>query len=161
MNALEVAKKMEIDSIKFYTEAEEKTKNPVGKKRFAMVIEDENRHLEMVIQMINGMHFTVKDVSPMNRVKTVFESLNDHMMKKVEASKDEMEAFKIAMQMEKEGEAFYQEALAAVKTEKEKTLFQRLIEEERQHYVIFSNTYFYLTNTGSWFMWEERSIVEG
>jgi rubrerythrin len=161
MDALDVAKKMEIDSIKFYTEAAKKTKNPVGKKMFAMVIEDENRHLEMVIQMINGMHFTVKDVSPMNRVKTVFESLNDHMMKKVEASKDEMEAFKIAMQMEKEGEAFYQEALAAVKTEKEKTLFQRLIEEERQHYVIFSNTYFYLTNTGSWFMWEERSIVEG
>jgi rubrerythrin len=161
MNALEVAKKMEIDSIKFYTEAEEKTKNPVGKKMFAMVIEDEKRHLEMVILMINGMHFTVKDVGPMKRVKTVFESMKDHMMKKVEASKDEMEAFKIAMQMEKEGEAFYQKSLAAAKTEKEKTLFQRLIEEERQHYVIFSNTYFYLTNTGSWFMWEERSIVEG
>jgi Uncharacterized conserved protein len=161
MNALEVAKKMELDSIKFYTEAAAKTKYPVGKKMFETVIEDEKRHLEMVIQMINGMHFTVKDVSPMKRVKTVFESLKDHMMKKVEASKDEMEAFKIAMQMEKEGEAFYQESLAAAKTDKEKTLFQRLIEEERQHYVIFSNTYFYLTNTGSWFMWEERSIVEG
>ena len=161
MNALDVTKKMEIDSIKFYTEAAAKTKNPVGKKMFAMVIEDEKRHLEMVVQMINGMHFTAKDVSPMKQVKTVFESLKDHMMKKVEAGKDEMEAFKIAMQMEKEGEAFYQESLAAAKTDKEKTLFQRLIGEERQHYVIFSNTYFYLTNTGSWFMWEERSIVEG
>jgi len=161
MNALDVTKKMEIDSIKFYTEAAAKTKNPVGKKMFAMVIEDEKRHLEMVVQMINGMHFTAKDVSPMKQVKTVFESLKDHMMKKVEANKDEMEAFKIAMQMEKEGEAFYQESLAAAKTDKEKTLFQRLIEEERQHYVIFSNTYFYLSNTGSWFMWEERSIVEG
>jgi rubrerythrin len=161
MNALEVAKKMEIDSIKFYTEAAAKTNNPVGRKMFETVIEDEQRHLEMVIQMIKGMHFTGKDVGPMKRVKTVFERLKDHMMKKVEASKDDMEAFKIAMQIEKEGEAFYQESLTAAKTDKEKTLFQRLIEEERQHYAIFSNTYFHLTNTGSWFMWEERSIVEG
>jgi rubrerythrin len=161
MNVLEVAKKMELDSIKFYTEAAAKTKSLVGKKMFETVIEDETRHLDMVVRMINGMHFTVKDASPMKRVKTVFESLKDHMMKKVEASKDDMEAFKIAMQMEKEGESFYQEALAAAKTDKEKNLFQRLIEEEREHYVIFSNTYFYLTNTGSWFMWEELSIVEG
>jgi len=129
MNALEVAKKMELDSIAFYTVAATKTRSPVGKKMFETVIEDEKRHLEMVIQMINRMHFTVRDVSPMKRVKTVFESLKDHMMKKVEASEDEMEAFKVAMQMEKEGEAFYQESLADAKTDKEKTLFQRLIEE--------------------------------
>ena len=161
MNALEVAKKMELDSIEFYTEAAAKTKYPVGKKMFETVIEDEKRHLEMVIQLINGMHFTANDVSPMKRVKTVFESMKSEMMKRVEASTDEMEALKIAMQMEKEGETFYQKALAAAKTDKEKALFQRLIEEERQHYAIFSNTYFHLTNTGSWFMWEERSIVEG
>jgi rubrerythrin len=161
MNALEVAKKMEIDSIKFYTEAAVKTRSPVGKKMFAMVIEDEKHHLETVVQMIKGMHFTVKDAGPMQRVKTVFESLKDHMLEKVEASKDEMEAFKIAMEMEKEGEVFYQKSLVAAKTDKEKELFQWLIEEERQHYAIFSNTYFHLTNTGSWFMWEERSIVEG
>lgn len=28
-------------------------------------------------------------------------------------------------------------------------------------HVILSNTYFYLTNTGSWFMGEELRIVEG
>jgi rubrerythrin len=161
MNAIEVAKKMELDSIKFYTEAAAKTKCPVGRKMFETVIEDEKRHLEMVVQMINGVHFTVKDASPMKQVKNVFESLKEHMMKKVEASKDEREAFKIAMQMEKEGESFYQKSLAAAKTDREKNLFQRLIEEERQHYAIFSNTYFFLTKTGSWFMWEELSIVEG
>jgi len=161
MNAVDVAKKMELDSIKFYAEAAEKTRSAIGKKMFETVLEDEKRHLEMVVQMINGMRFTAKDAGPLKRIKTGFESMKDHMMKKVEASGDEMEAFKVAMQMEKEGEAFYQEALAAAKTDKEKTLFKRLIEEERQHYTIFSNTCFHLTNTGSWFMWEERSIVEG
>ncbi len=161
MNALEMAMKMETDSIKFYTEAAEKTKYPAGKKMFQTITEDEKRHLEMIAQIIKGLHITVKDVSPMKRVKTVFETMKDEMMKKVAATSDELEAFKIAMQMEQEGEAFYKKSLAAAKTEKEKALFTRLIEEERQHYQIFANTYFFLSNTGSWFMWEEHSIVDG
>ena len=161
MNALEIAMKMETDSIKFYTEAAEKTKYPAGKKMFQTITEDEKRHLEMIAQIIKGLNIAVKDVSPMKRVKTIFETMKDEMMKKVAATSDELEAFKIAMQMEQEGEAFYKKSLAAAKTEKEKALFTRLIEEERQHYQIFSNTYFFLSNTGSWFMWEEHSIVDG
>jgi len=161
MNALEMAMKMETDSIKFYTEAAEKTKYPAGKKMFQTITEDEKRHLEMIAQIIKGLNIAVKDMSPMKRVKTIFETMKDEMMKKVAATSDELEAFKIAMQMEREGEAFYKKSLAAAKTEKEKALFERLIEEERQHYRIFSNTYQFLSDTGNWFMWSEHSIVEG
>lgn len=161
MNALEVSKKMESDAIQFYTEAANKMKYAAGKKMFETIVEDEKRHLEMVTQLIRGMNITPQDVSPMKRVKTVFEALKGEMMKKVEASKDEMEAFKIAMRMETEGVAFYQKSLAAAKTEKEKALFTRLIEEERQHYNIFSNTFNHLGDTGNWFLWEERGVIEG
>jgi rubrerythrin len=161
MNALEMAMKMETDSIKFYTEAAEKTKYPAGKKMFQTITEDEKRHLEMIAQIIKGLNIAVKDMSPMKRVKTIFETMKNEMMKKVAATSDELEAFKIAMQMEQEGEAFYKKSLAAAKTEKEKALFERLIEEERQHYRIFSNTYQFLSDTGNWFMWSEHSIVEG
>ncbi len=161
MNALEIAMKMETDSIQFYTEAARITKCAAGKKMFLTITEDEKRHLEMVSQIIKGLDITIKDVSPTKRVKTVFESMKDEMMKKVAATKDELEAFKIAMRMEQEGEAFYKKSLAAAKTDKEKALFERLIEEERQHYRIFSNTHQFLSDTGNWFMWSEYSIVEG
>lgn len=161
MNALEVARKMETDAIKFYTEAAGKTKYEAGKKMFMSITEDEKRHLDLISQLIKGMNITLEDVSPMKRVKTVFEAMKDEMMKKVAASKDELEAFKIAMEMEKEGKAFYQKSLDAAKTDKEKALFKRLIEEEQQHYEIFSNTYSHLSDTGNWFLWEERGIVEG
>lgn len=161
MNALEISKKMETDAIKFYTEAAEKTSYPAGKTMFLTITEDERRHLELITQLIKGMNITVSDVSPMERVKTVFETLKDEMMQKVSASKDEMEAFKIAMEMEKEGEKFYEKSFAEAKTDKEKALFRRLIEEEKQHYAIFSNTYNHLSDTGNWFLWEERGIVEG
>ncbi|HBG93295.1 MAG: hypothetical protein A2X54_04330 [Nitrospirae bacterium GWF2_44_13] len=160
-NAIEVAIKMETDAIKFYKAAADKTKNSVGKKMFLTVREDEKRHLNMLTQIFRGIDITVKDVSPMKNIKTVFETLKDEMMKKVGATDDELEAFRIASQMEKEGIEFYKKALSEAKTEKERILFERLIKEEEQHYSIFSNSYSFLSDTGNWFMWEEHSIVDG
>jgi rubrerythrin len=161
MNALEVAMKMETDAIKFYTEAAGKTGYEAGKKMFLSITEDEKRHLVMISDLIKGMNIKIDDVSPMGKVKTVFESMKGTMMKKVAASKDELDAFRIAMEMEKEGGKFYQASLEAAKTDKEKALFKRLIEEERQHYEIFANTYSHLSDTGNWFLWEERGVIEG
>jgi rubrerythrin len=161
MDALELAMKMERDAITFYSEAARKTKYPAGKKMFDTITEDEKRHLEMISQIIKGLNVSHKDVSPIKNVKTVFESMKSEMMKKVEASADELEAFKIAMKMEQEGMDFYKKTLAGAKKEKEKALLERLIQEEQQHYAIFANTYQFLANTGNWFLWEERGIVEG
>jgi len=161
MDALELAMKMEKDAITFYSEAARKTKYPAGKKMFDMITEDEKRHLEMISQIIKGLNVSHKDVSPTKNVKTVFESMKSEMMKKVEASADELEAFKVAMKMEQEGMDFYKKTLAGAKKEKEKALLERLIQEEQQHYAIFANTYQFLADTGNWFLWEERGIVEG
>ncbi|HKZ58168.1 MAG TPA: ferritin family protein, partial [Thermodesulfovibrionales bacterium] len=146
MNAVEIAIKMQTDAIKFYTEAAEKTKNSVGKQMFLTIAEDEKRHLETLTQIFKGLNITVQDVSPMENIRTVFESMKTGMMKRVEATMDELEAFKIAMQMEKEGVEFYKKASAGAKTEKEKALFERLIKEEQEHYNIFANTYFFMSD---------------
>ncbi|MDI7259525.1 MAG: ferritin family protein [Thermodesulfobacteriota bacterium] len=160
MNALEMARKMETDAIEFYTEAASKTNYPAGKKMFETIVGDEKRHLEMISQIIKGLNVTAGDVSPIARVKTVFEQMKEEMMKKVEATTDDLEALKIAMKMEQEGAEFYKKSLAEAKTDKEKALFKRLIEEENQHYKIFSNSHQYLSDTGNWFMWQEHSIAE-
>lgn len=161
MNAIEIARKMETDAIEFYTEAAQKTKHPAGKKMFETVAEDEKRHLDIVNKLVRGLDVHIQDVHPMENIRTVFENMKDDMMHKVEATSDELEAFKIAMQMEKEGLDFYKVLMMEAKSEKEKTLFQKLIKEEEQHYKIFANTHNFLNDTGNWFMWEEYSIVEG
>ena len=65
------------------------------------------------------------------------------------------------MDMEEKGLAFYRKAEAEATEPKEKALFHRLAKEEEKHYEIFSNTYFFMSDTGSWFMWDEHSIVDG
>ncbi|GAB4409335.1 MAG: ferritin family protein [Thermodesulfovibrionales bacterium] len=161
MNAIEIAIKMETDAIDFYTRAAGKTKNPVGRKMFLSIIEDEKRHLEMLSMIFRGLDIIIKDVSPMRNIKTIFEEMKHEIMQRVEATTDELEAFKIAKDMEKKGVEFYKKAISEAKTTKEKALFERLIHEEEQHYAVFANTYFFMSDTGSWFMWEEHSIVDG
>jgi rubrerythrin len=161
MNAIDIAIRMEKDAIKFYTEASEKIKHPAGKKMLMSITEDEKRHMKMLAEIFREIDIKIDEVSPMKNVKTVFESMKDSMMKRIEATNDELEAFKVAMQMEKEGIAFYQKAEAEAQKSKEKALFNRLIREEQEHYNIFANTYSFMTDSGSWFMWSEHSIVEG
>lgn len=161
MNAIEIARQMETDAIEFYTEAAQKTRHPVGKKMFETVAGDEKRHLEIVSALIKGLDINAGDVHAIEDIRTVFEQMKDDMMHKVEATSDELEAFKIAMKMETEGAEFYKKLLSEAISDKEKALFQKLMKEEEQHYEIFANTYNFLDDTGNWFMWEEHSIVEG
>ncbi|MBI4681873.1 MAG: ferritin family protein [Nitrospirae bacterium] len=161
MNAIDIARKMETDAIRFYTEAARKTRYPAGRKMFETITADEKRHLEILNKLLQGLDMRIEDVHPMKNIKTVFEQMKDEMMQKVKATSDELEAFKIAMQMEKEGIEFYKKIMTEAASEKEKALFKKLLYEEEQHYNIFANTYDFLNDTGNWFMWEDHSIVEG
>jgi rubrerythrin len=161
MNAIEIAKKMETDAIKFYSEAAKKTGYPAGKKMFESIVTDEKRHLEYVNKLLKGLDVNIEDVHPLENIKTVFEQMKDEMMEQVQATSDELEAFRIAMKMEKEGIEFYKKLLSGASSAKEKTLFEKMMKEEEQHYNIFANTYSFLDDTGNWFMWKEHSIVEG
>ena len=130
MNAIEIAIRMEKDAISFYTEAANKITNPVGKKMFLSITEDEKRHLQALSQIFKEVDIKMEEVSPMKKMQTIFESMKDEMMKRVGATADELDAFRIAMRMEKEGVEFYKKAQAEAATEKEKALFARLIKEE-------------------------------
>lgn len=161
MNSVEISIKMETDAITFYNEAANKTQHPVGKKMFLSIAEDEKHHLEMLSRLLKGLELTIKAASPLGNIKTVFETMKSEMMQRVAATSDEMEAFKIAMEMEKEGAAFYRKAASEATTDKERKLFEHLVHAEEQHFAIFSNTYSFMKDTGNWFMWKEHSIVEG
>ncbi len=162
MNAIEVAIKMETDAIKFYSEAAGRIKNNIGKKMFLSIAKDEERHLDNLSRLLKGfLDQAYEGISPVKNVKTIFKLMKDEMMKRVEATTDELEAFKIAMQMEKEGIEFYKKALSDLQSNEGKSLFERLVKEEEEHYNMFLNTYSFLSDTGNWFMWDEHGIVDG
>jgi len=160
-DAIETAIKMETDAITFYGEAIKNTSHPFGKDMFSGFVKDETRHLRMLQDMFKGLDITVELIRPRDTIKTVFSELKDDMMQRVKALDNEMEAVNIALKFEKEGFDFYKNAAATAGTPKEKELFEKLSLEENDHYTILLETYKFLDNTGHWYMYEERGIIEG
>jgi rubrerythrin len=115
----------------------------------------------MLRDIFQGLDIEFEFVRPKESIKTVFSELKDDMMKRVEALEDEKEAISIALKMEKEGYDFYKKSAGIAETPKEKELFERLADEENEHYSILNETLSFLDNTGHWYMYEERGIIEG
>lgn len=161
MDAVEISIGMEEDAIKFYKEAADKTSNQVGKKIFLSIMEDEIHHLEWLNNYYNEHDIPITPTNPMDRIKNIFEELKSQMQQKIAATEAEVDAFKIAMEMEQKGFEFYKKHAAEAPEEKERTLFEMLASEEEKHYKAFANTHDFLADSGNWFMWEEKGIIEG
>ena len=108
MDAVTKAIEMKENAIKFYQDAAGKCDHPAGKQMFLVILEDEKHHLESLRQMVNDMHIDMKQLTPIDSIKTSLETLQDKMRAKTACSLDEMEVFKMAMDMEKEFVEFYQ-----------------------------------------------------
>ncbi len=161
MNAIETALKMEQEAVDFYTACAAKTNNPIGKKMFLSIAEDEQHHAACATNMLAGREFKASATTPLQDMKAIYEQNKEAMLKRVSSTTDEIEALEMAMKMEKEAVAFYQNAAAQAATPQEKSFFECLIKDEEEHFAIFQNTHSFLTDTGNWFMWDEHSIVEG
>ena len=143
-DAIETAIKMETDAIAFYGEASNKT-----------------RHLKILQDIFRGNDINIELKRPKDTIKTVFSMLKDEMMQRVNALDSELEAVNIALKFEKEGFDFYRESAGKAESPKEKELFDKLSTEENDHYTILLETHKFLENTGQWYMYEEKGIVEG
>ncbi len=160
-DAIETAIKMETDAIAFYEDAAARTSHPFGKEMFRGFVRDEKRHLHMLRDIFKGVNAEFEFIRPKESIKTVFSEHREDMMQRVRAQEDEKGALKIAMQMEKEGFDFYKASAAKAGATREGELFERLTVEENDHFAILNETYEFLDNTGHWYMYEERGIVEG
>jgi rubrerythrin len=164
--AIRTAIKLEEDGIDFYQKASEKTFHPFGKKMFLSFAEDEKRHLTVLKEILANLKFSdfdrfFEEKNPREKIKTIFREVRNEIRERVAANPDEVEALKIGMDMEWESVEFYQDALEKTQDSHQKAFFQRLIEEEKEHYELLQNTRSYLKDSGEWFLWEEKALLDG
>jgi len=161
MNAIEMAVKMEQEAVDFYIQCAGKTSNPVGRKMFLSIAEDEKYHIACAMNVRQGKAFSPAAATPLEDMKKIFDQHKQDMLQQIASTADELDAFRMAMKMEEEAIVFYKNAAAGAANADEKNFFDCLIRDEEEHFAIFQNTYSFLSDTGNWFMWDEHSIVEG
>jgi len=162
---IRTAIKMEEDGIDFYHKAEEKTSYPLAKKMFLSFAEDEKRHLTVLKKILTDLKFSDLDQffaeRPRQKIENIFRKVKNEIKERITANPDELEALKIGMDMELESVQFYQTALEKNEDNLQKAFLRRLVEEEKEHLQMLQNTHSYLKNSGDWFLWEEKALLNG
>ncbi len=162
MNALELAIQRKENAIAQYRNTLEDCGHPSGKKMFQAVLNDEESHLSSLKALLEDLDTEQLGLGEVDNLATIIQKMQSHTgANPAFCSLDEMEPFKVAMEMEKEDYEFYKELAAMSEVAEEKALFEKLAQEEETHFEVLSETHSFLADSGNWFMWEDHSIVEG
>ncbi|MEI6127704.1 MAG: ferritin family protein [Pseudomonadota bacterium] len=167
IRSIELALENEIQERNFYLLHSAKTENPVGKRMFARIAEDEQEHLvrlqgiykelsaqgrwpEHVSAEINNtdiMQFLVDTVRACGDTETVVSN--------------DCDAIRIAIAFETKGYTFYQSLNTAAEAIEEKNFFSRMAAMEREHFLSLRETLLYLEDPAQWFFQQEKPGLEG
>ena len=139
--ALGEAIRFEMDGRDFFLKAAEQTKNYFGRLMFETIAEDELGHVKRVKEIYHRWLDSGKWVSPppcseRKDIENIFQEAKGHVPKHVTVGTDEMEAVRLAIQMEMKGRQFYSRLAGEATEEAERDFYRLLAEEESQHFSI-------------------------
>ena len=165
LEMLESAIRFEEEGYTFFNESASKTKNAYGKMMFEAMAIAEREHVQTVQKLYADMKRTGEwpTQCPLfeNSAKNVFENSRKDAEGNVDADTDDVEAVKLAMEYETKGLRFYKELAEKAQNPVEREFYQRLIEEERGHLLMFEDVHQYYVDPVHWFAEKEHSHWDG
>lgn len=167
LNALEVALNNEKREREFYLKNSKRTKNPLGKKMFQQIGDDELEHYERLRQLHQKWRKQEKwpETVPLRVKDTVVKDILLDFVKKVDmtakGNADDLEAVKTALDFEARGAKFYAELRDSVSDSKEKQFFDLLSRMENEHYLSLKDTEEYFIDPASWYRKVEHHTLDG
>jgi rubrerythrin len=167
IKALEVAINNETREAEFYRKHSERTTDPLGKRMFISLAHDEREHMERIQMLHKRLQQQGRwpDDVPIQvkgtRVKEVLKSAVESVDRLSRASRDDLEAVRIAIEFEAKGEAFYKELEAKTDNPMEKEFFRFLSSMEHDHLVSLKDSLEYFKNPEGWFTAKERHGLDG
>ena len=167
LNALEVALNNEMREREFYLKNANRTKNPLGKKMFQQIGDEELEHYERLKQLHHKWTTQEKwpETVPLQVKDTIVKDILLEFVKKVdETSKgdsDDLAAVRTALDFETKGAKFYAELRDSVSNPKEKEFFDLLSKMENEHYLSLKDTEEYFVDPVSWYRKAEHHTLDG
>ena len=158
--ALNTALKNEIDSYDFYKNVEEKASDPLTKKTFHFLAEQELGHMDKIKKygLIKDVDSEFSTEKVRENVKTLFDKNIKEFSKKL---KSDLGPYKAALDIETTGFTYYKQASESTNNPKLKKFFIFLMKEEQIHYTLIENSMKYIQSPEDFFAQEEDWFFEG
>lgn len=167
LNALEVALNNEMREREFYLKHAQRTNNPLGKRMFQQIGDDELEHYERIKQLYESWSKKERwpETVPLKVKDTVVKDILVEFVKmaneKTKGDSDDLEAVRIALEFEAKGAKFYAEIRDASSDPKEKDFFDLLARMEHEHYLSLKDTEEYFIDPASWYRKMEHHTLDG
>ena len=133
MNPLEYAIEMGYDGERYYREQAEINKNNSLYSVCLLLADEEKKHALVLTNKLNEKPYELKDSDTFWQAKNIFNDIGNIKVDGKETP-DQLDFYKIALDMEKQSIDLYRDFLAKTTEKKEKELFAYLIKEEQQYY---------------------------
>ena len=145
--------KLEIRGREFFNQAADMTHNPLGKKMFQRLAEEEVKHLNAFSKLFSAVIHSDEwkqyvDVGKVAGNSEVIEELVARM-KRAE-DKSEIEALRIGMELELKAIDFFKRCAETGDDPVARNIFITISDEERFHYDLLQAQYDSVTGTGFW-----------
>ncbi len=164
---LKVALDYEREGLLFYTKAADEALNALTRRLFWTLAGQEVEHAKRIEEIYIAMERGRK-LPPPAKLKKIgahveiekdikeFFKLADRESLRKDAGN--VEAMKVALEIEKKSYRLYVDLIADARSASEKEFLSALRDEEQQHIDALDNVYYYLTNSEMWFAGDESRI---
>jgi len=152
--ALEEAIRFEMDGQEFFLKSAQKVKSYFAKLIFETIAEEELGHIKRVKEIYDRSGIPEKQIAPSQVLKedpleNIFQQARKQVGEKIIADADELEAIRLAIQLEIKGHEFYKRLAEEAPSEFEKAFYQQLAQEESHHFSILHQVEETLMMSGS------------
>lgn len=130
MNSLQVAISLELDNKRFYMEQAEKTDDSGLKSIFHTLAEEESIHARILKSKAETLPYELIDTYA--EIKNIFVEIGSYK-NIIKQLPDAVDVYNTALQNEKKSLDLYREMLREAADEKDKKIFEFLIEQEDDH----------------------------
>ena len=139
----------------FYKDGAEKIKNSLGRRMLSRLADDELVHIKRIKDIYNHLMDETTDrlELPTDKIENfdkIFGRMQENLKEAVEdlteVGVDDEEIINVALELEAHAKFYYQEAADKASDPKVKEFYQRLAQEEQNHYELLRKTHSYLEN---------------
>ncbi|WP_136809404.1 ferritin-like domain-containing protein [Desulfosediminicola flagellatus] len=150
MNVFEFAMQMEKDGEAFYREIAEKTKNAGLKKIFSTLADEEVIHYNTFKKLYEKTSAEAVESNILEKAKNIFTEIKDAGGINIAEETPQVDAYKKAMEAEKEAYTFYEKKAEEAKDPAEKKVLMTFAREEHRHYRLLENVIEFVNRPDEW-----------
>lgn len=167
LQGLQIAIQMEIDGKKFYLKTSAESANELGRELLQKLAAEEDVHRHNFEIIYDGISrkkaWPTTDFRPDRgqKLRTIFARASEETGATIKTAATEMDAIKMAMDMEIKSYDFYKSQSQAAAYSAQKGFYEAIAAEEREHHLILLDYYEYLKDPAAWFVAKEHSSLDG